>query len=279
MGLFDLHVHSVASDGTHSLMQLSQLARHLRLTGLALTDHDCLPEPDTLANSSERFGVEWISGVELSTYWNERSLHLVGLGMDVRHPGLSAMCKQLQDHRRDRWDLMIAELGKRNIHLDHSRSTLLSGCRSIGRLHLARELVRSGHASDIRSVFWRYRDVMSVHGSIGLLSLERAIELLHEAGGVAVLAHPPQWVDENICRQFRDMGMDGLETRFPAARERRRRNLDALTLRFGMYSSAGSDFHGDDSHPWLGHHTLDERRLRQLLESTHHAAQMSSASA
>lgn len=263
--LFDLHVHSVHSDGLKSLMQLAELTRLSGLGGCAVTDHDILPDPSALQRLSSSFGVELLAGVELSTQCQARGLHLLGYGFDPRSPALVEACRRLQEARRVRWTRMVESLRAKNIRLDEQRMARLAETPSPGRLHLARELVRQRHASTVRSAFQRYLSGPDPSLAFDCLSTADAIRLLHEAGGVAILAHPPSWLTREQWNELFDAGLDGLESRFPAATKRHSRLLQERANERGLLTTAGSDYHGDELRTYLGLHTVDRSVVDRLV--------------
>jgi len=268
-GVYDLHVHSLYSDGLYSPLQIANLATRSGLAGVVLTDHDHIPQVgdvDSLGN------VE--IGVELSTQLADRGLHILGYGFDPRHPDLRAVCARLQEGRRYRWESMTAAIRKQGLSLDENRMAQAGACPSPGRMHLAREIVRKGHAPTVRSAFERYLrrfDAGFDTRSSGPLETEEAIRVLHEAGGVAILAHPPADLNVEKWRRLAAAELDGVEVDYPGVASNHQRFLKARIAEYGWVGTAGSDFHGDNPQRYLGcrniaasvyHELCRKRRIR-----------------
>lgn len=262
---FDLHVHSVASDGLYSLQQLAELARRSGLAGLAITDHDVLPDAAVFGRAAQPFGVQLWVGVELSTEWQGRGLHLLGYGFDSHHAELVSACRKLQEGRRERWQALVARLKKRGLKLDAARLTELGQRSAPGRMHLARELVRMGHAPTPRSAVIRYLCEPEADSCWHRLPTGDAIALLHAAGGMASLAHPPPNLTQTHWQKLVAAGLDAVETQFPGLGGGHRRFLQERAREYGLLATAGSDFHGDDARTYLGLYSASWDQHETLL--------------
>lgn len=260
-----MHVHSVRSDGLYSALQLAQLARRSGLRGIVVTDHDALPDPSQLEAAEALSGVHMLPGVELSTQWQGRGLHVLGYGFDVRCDALRKICREVQDRRRERMRQMVEQLAAAGVRLPHGGPESWSRSVSLGRLHLARELVRAGHVHSVRAAFSKYLDKLAANSMSATVALPAAVEALHEAGGFAVLAHPPVRLSVDFWRSVVETGLDGLEVRHPSISKCHQRFLADRVAEYDLLATAGSDFHGDDSRRYLGSHALDGDQLQVLL--------------
>lgn len=262
--LFDLHTHTTRSDGVLSPMQLTELARRSGLQGFAITDHDALPDVE-LWNALERdFDIEVIAGVELSTLYQGKSLHLLGYGFDAEDPALRLACRRTQEQRRERWVWMTDRLAEMGVKLDAARVRAIGGSLVPGRLHLARELVRSRYAGNVQSAFSRYLSAFTETGALTTLPIGEAIELLHGAGGMAVLAHPQHWLTGDDLKTIIGLGLDGLETRHRAVTVRRRQHLSFWAEEYGLIATGGSDYHGEEAGHVMGLYTVGRETIDKL---------------
>src|SRR6185312_6284879 len=187
----DLHVHSTASDGLLSPTEVVTLASQRELSTIALTDHDSTSGIDEAVRAGDRFGVEVVPGIELSTAVSAGELHMLGYLIDPANEELAAQLAKFRDSRERRAEVMVERLNAAGIKVDLERVRELSAGGAIGRPHVARALVESGLASSTSDAFERFL----VSGKLGYvphfrLSPSGAIDLIHSAGGVAVLAHP-----------------------------------------------------------------------------------------
>jgi predicted metal-dependent phosphoesterase TrpH len=255
----DLHSHSTASDGFYSPTDLVQRAATAGVKVLSLTDHDTtagLPEADIAAQGA---GIRLVPGVEISVTWEKKTLHVVGLNIDIQHASLQAGLSQLEQVRADRAMEMGDRLEKAGIPGIFEEAQAMVGEGMITRTHFAHCLARRGLAADVRDVFGRYLTA----GKPGYVStrwadIADAIQWIRDAGGVAVLAHPHRykltgsWL-RRLLGEFKDMGGEGLEVLSGTASPGEVQSSAALATRFGLLASCGSDFHGpDDGWPKLG---------------------------
>ena len=262
-----MHVHSSRSDGLRSPLELAQLARRSGLSGLALTDHDICPSPGTVADVTRCTGMELIVGVEISTELDTRPFHLLGYGFAAGVVPLDSICHRLGSARKERFWWMVQQLSVRGVRLDPARTRRIGASPRPCRLQLARELVRAGHCTSLRAAFARHLSELDAAGPQDMrLPMAQAVRHLHEAGGVAVLAHPPVGLDTEQWDALIATGIDGIETRFGRVSNCHRRFLEARAEKNGLACSAGSDYHGDENGNYLGRHTLDRPALEQLLD-------------
>ncbi|HOX45316.1 MAG TPA: PHP domain-containing protein [Myxococcota bacterium] len=252
MERIDLHAHTTASDGSLRPAELVQLAARLGLRAVALTDHDGL---DGLAEGlaeGRRLGLEVVPGIELSTRRDGLgSLHLLGLWLEPTDAGLRAWLAGQQATRVERNQRLLARLAELGMPLDPQQVARQAGGPVIGRPHVAQALVAGGHAATVADAFarWLSRGRPAYVERVRP-SPEEAIEVLHRAGGLTILAHPGlAWRGER-ARQLGELaalaraGLDGIELRHPELAPDWAADLAAEAARLGLLPSGGSDFHG-----------------------------------
>lgn len=240
----DLHLHSTASDGVLSPAAVIEAARVAAVTIVALTDHDSIDGLVEARNAAATSGVSVIAGVELSAHDDEREIHMLGLHFD-RLDSMRARLAALADARRDRAREIVQRLNETGVRIEFEDVLALSGASALGRPHIARTLIAHGWAHDHRDAFERYL----LPGRPGFVPKRRlpvsdAIGMVHEAGGLAVLAHPAP--EDSLARLtlFAEQGLDGIEVAHPSLAADDRARLHAAADHLGFVKSGGSDWHG-----------------------------------
>ncbi|KHN56207.1 S-adenosylmethionine tRNA ribosyltransferase [Pectobacterium fontis] len=249
--LYDLHSHTTASDGLLTPTALVSRAVDMRVSVLAITDHDTI---DGLAEAQtaivqQGLALRLIPGVEISTLWENHEIHIVGLGMDVTHPALSGLLKQQADHRQSRAEQIAARLEKSRIPDALAGATRLATGGQITRAHFARYLVELGVAANMNQVFKKYL----AKGKIGYVppqwcTIPQAIEAIHQSGGVSVLAHPgrydltAKWL-KRLLAAFAESGGMAMEVAQCQQAPDERTQLGRYARDFNLMASQGSDFH------------------------------------
>ncbi len=242
----DLHTHSTASDGLLSPTDLVRLASSVGLKTIALTDHDSTFGLDEALASGRDYDVEVIPGIELSCSVNAGELHMLGYLIDHNSAVLQTRLEEFRKSRRDRVARIVARLHAAGVSIELDRVRELGSGGSVGRAHVARALVETGEVSTMDEAFERYL----TRGRPGYVERPRltpsaAVDLLHRAGGVAVLAHPFT-VDEldATLDELISAGLDGLEVYYALYNSDQRARLARLAHAYGLVPTGGSDFHG-----------------------------------
>ncbi|MBK7898362.1 MAG: PHP domain-containing protein [Azonexus sp.] len=248
---FDLHCHSLVSDG---LLAPTELARRASANGVdlwALTDHDDIGGMAEAATVAAELGMAFVSGVEISIEWSGTPIHVVGLGFDPQAPALVAGLEGLREGRIARARRMgeaLAASGISGAFEGALRYAANPGL--ISRAHFARFLVEAGAARDVQGVFQHYL----VPGKPGYVdhrwaTLDEAIGWIGAAGGIAVVAHPGRYkVSAPVLRrflgEFREHGGQGIEVVCGSHTPDHVLHFARLARHFGFHASRGSDFHG-----------------------------------
>jgi 3',5'-nucleoside bisphosphate phosphatase len=245
----DLHTHSTASDGTSAPEGVIEAAERCGLTALALTDHDTIDGVPAARVAGERLGVRVIAGVELSAFQEDNEIHL--LAMHVTHIGaLETRLSALRTGRYTRAQRIVEKLQTLGITLTLDEVLLQSNGGAVGRPHVARALIARGVVQDFREAFTRY---LGTAGSAFVarerLSIEDAISIAHEAGALAIWAHPGDGGRRERLEPLVAAGLDGLEVKHPSHSAEDIKRLQALTDFFGLVPSGGSDWHGAPDGP------------------------------
>ena len=251
--MYDLHTHSTASDGNLSPAQLVEAAEKRSIKILALTDHDTINGTKEASEEAKKRGINFIPGIELEIDWMENKggeFHLLGLGIKNPSTGFIEAVRDMAERREIR-NLQITEkMNSEGIDFSYEEVKAFSGGHSVGRPHFAALLVKRKMAKNIKQAFTRYLGKGKPYfiPRIGL-DFDRAVSVIHESGGYAILAHPMSlyiaWGRlPDIIKNLKDRGLDGLEAWHPLAKLSACRRLSELGKELGLYISAGSDFHG-----------------------------------
>jgi len=250
---YDLHSHSTASDGSLCPSELVRLAKSRNIDVLALTDHDNVDGIAEAQLEAAQVDLQLVAGAELSVSWGNKTIHIVGLNLDVKNPVLLMGLRKLCEFRQWRAEEMSRRLAKKRIEGALDGAGVFAKGKIIGRVHFARFLIEQGHAKDMRQVFKRYL----VQGKPGYVpgdwaSLEQALDWIHTAGGQAVIAHPARYrLSATRLRQllgeFQELGGAALEVVSGSHSRDEIQNMAQLCQRFGLLASAGSDYHGPEN--------------------------------
>lgn len=240
----DLHAHSTASDGAATPTVLVERALAAGLAAVALTDHDTVAGIDEARGAGARLGVEVVAGVELSAVEDAGETHLLGLHLaDVRQ--LEPELARLRHARVTRAETMLLALRGLGVSVTMEAVLIQARGGALGRPHVARALVAAGWVRDERDAFDRFLGAgRPAFVAKERLSLGDAIRFVHEAGGVAVLAHPARQGTLDYLQGLQRMGLDGVEVRHPSHSAEDEARLATLAQHLDLLPSGGSDWHG-----------------------------------
>lgn len=244
----DLHLHTTASDGDLTPSQLVHLARNAGLDTIAVTDHDTVAGYEAALDTHCTFGIarpEIVPGVEMSAEFEGKEVHILGLFVDLLNTELLASLAASCAARRERFRRFVALLAERGTVLDPGLvNAVEKGAVSLGRRHVAGLLVRSGVARNRFDAFQRFlQPLTSAAPPTHLVPMARAVELIRGAGGVSSLAHPGERFEEPVLKRLADLGLQGIEVKFPAANLSRTAELVRIATRWGLACTGGTDLH------------------------------------
>lgn len=240
----DLHTHSTASDGSRTPRDVVRAARELGLAALALTDHDTVDGLGEAIDAGRALGIRIVPGVELSAVEGDAETHLLGLHL-ADAGRIAAQLRDLRAMRLTRAERIVTRLNELGVRVTLEDVLGESAGGAVGRPHIARALVNNGWATDLRDAFDRYLGngrpafVPKDHLAIG-----DAITMIHEAGGLAVLAHPGPSGTRSRIEALVALGLDGVEVRHPSHSGEDVARLNTLVDHYALVPSGGSDWHG-----------------------------------
>lgn len=248
----DLHAHTNVSDGTLAPRALVELAHRQGLAALAVTDHDHVGGLAEAREAGERLGVEVVPGIELSVDHPEGELHLLGYLFDPQDTALAAALELFRAAREARGQRIVERLQELGVEITMEEVERVVGAHgaSVGRPHIARALLEKRIVASISEAFDRWlAEGRPAYVARKRLDARQSIELVHRAGGVAVLAHPGLLKEERrvgIVRELAALGLDGVEVEYSRHSAEDRRRFAALAQELGLVATGGSDFHGDN---------------------------------
>jgi predicted metal-dependent phosphoesterase TrpH len=254
--LYDLHCHSTASDGALSPTNLVQRAYQQGVTSLALTDHDTTAGLDEAQLRATEIGLKLITGIELSTNWQNMCFHIVGLGIDPTYPPLADATYTLQNTRMERAEKIAAKLEKKGIAGSLAAVRKAAGEGMVTRTHFSDFLLSKNHVSTQQEAFDRYlAKGKSAYVPTSWAELELVVSWITGSGGVAVLAHPLRYkltanYLKRLLNTFKDAGGQGIEVITSRMNADEIRQAAEYATRFDLAGSMGSDFHNADN-PWV----------------------------
>ncbi len=262
----DLHLHTFFSDGTYSPEEMvAHGARH-RFSALALTDHDTVEGCDRTGRACEAAGIEFVPGTELTAEQDDHELHVLGYFFDVRNPRLLVELARFQTVRQNRIREMVARLNRVNVPLTADEVFALANCRSPGRPHVARALVKAGLCGSLDEAFERFlKKNRPAWVPKFKMSAHDAIELIHHAGGVAVMAHPGLNHNDEVIPSMVEAGLDGLECFHTKHSTSITEHYLEMADRFHLLVTGGSDCHGmSKGKPLIGTVKVPYQHVEQL---------------
>ncbi|MDO4294122.1 MAG: PHP domain-containing protein [Eubacteriales bacterium] len=250
MRMVDLHVHSDKSDGSFTPSQLVELAAQKGLSAFALTDHDTTAGVKEAMAAGAARGIEVIPGIEFSTEYYGKDIHIVGLFIDEDAPAFQAQIHRFVQARVERNEKMCALLAAAGIDISYEKLTEAFPGSVITRGHYSRYLLDHGYVKSLPEAFDRYLgDHTKYFVPREKITPTQAVSLILEVKGIPILAHPTLYHmgRENLStlvRHLKKAGLIGLEAIYSTYSAGEEREMRQLASHYGLLISGGSDFHG-----------------------------------
>ncbi|WP_442603887.1 PHP domain-containing protein [Paenibacillus sp. KN14-4R] len=272
----DLHTHTTASDGMQPPAENVRLAHEAGLCAIAITDHDTVAGVPEALDAGFRLGVTVVPGVEISTFAGGQDIHVLGYYVNIDNTQFLERLESLRDTRAERNKALLARLSELGMPItfeeiqEVNKDTKKAG-DPIGRPHIAQTLIHKGYASTMQEVFDRFlgKDG-AAYVTVPRIDPHTAVVWIHEAGGVAVLAHPGIYGNDELVNELITEGFDGIEVFHSDHTPDQEANYQELAVRYGLIETAGSDFHGIREghllHGTIGNRRVDVQVLHALLE-------------
>ncbi len=265
----DLHVHTTASDGTHTPEQVVQEAVRVGLAAVAMADHDTVGGVEPGLAAGRQMGIIVVPAVEINTDYAADEIHLLGYYINHESAALSAHLEGLRTKRFERAERIVARLNELGRKISMERVMEIAGGGAIGRPHIARAIAEAGYASSIGAAFGKYL----VRGAPAYVERHKltplqAIEIIHEAQGVAVLAHPGNSKHDELIPELVDGGLQGIEAYHADHSSAQANHYVQMARRYDLIPTGGSDSHGPNMLKTVavGHVTVDMAVVHRLKE-------------
>jgi len=280
--LLDCHLHSTHSDGAYTPEQLAFVYSQLGYDFVVLTDHDTLAGTHEFIRLLKQYGVKSTTGVEVTTRFYGGEMHILGYRVDPESKVLLQLLERVRKARVERALEMLSLLSKLGYHLTFEEVKLHVTGQVVGRPHIAKALVSKGYLSTVREAFTP--DLMADNGKAFIPPMgpevNKVIETIRRAGGIAVVAHPGIFVDGRgrigingkQMMELCDMGIEGVEVFHPKHSPQDIWEYLRLSREFGLFASCGSDFHEGDIAKISGYVPLELwgelKRCSEVLSSS-----------
>ncbi|NTV28496.1 MAG: PHP domain-containing protein [Candidatus Omnitrophica bacterium] len=242
----DLHIHTCFSDGSDTPEEVVRRAAQAGLSAVGITDHDTVDGVAPAMREAASAGIEVLAGVELSSDYHGKDIHILGYLFDLNDSPLVKKLREMRQVRVDRMKKMVArlaELGVRGVTFEEVAG--LTRSDAVGRLHLAQILVAKKAVPSLEAAFERYLgEGAAAYFPKYLQTPFEAIRLIRESGGIAVLAHPMLTQRDELIPAFVKAGLDGLEAYYPNCSMAVANFYVGLAQKHGLLVTGGSDSHG-----------------------------------
>lgn len=262
----DLHIHSNQSDGSFTPEKIVKFAASAGLTAISITDHDNLAAFEMALPHAKHHQIETIPGIELSAEYNGFNFHFLGYFFDVKNPRLQSYLDFLKEERLKRAKKILAVLERLGILIGLDEVLKKTSNGSIGRPHIADLMIEKGFVGNRWEAFNRYIGDNAVAAvKKKQLGVRETFDLIHQANGICVVAHPSFERIEKLMKRWIEYGLDGIEVIHPRFSYYHTECLKHLADRFQLVKSGGSDCHGlHDLEPRIGKFFIPGEYLLQM---------------
>ncbi|MFA6078869.1 MAG: PHP domain-containing protein [Candidatus Omnitrophota bacterium] len=241
----DLHVHTFYSDSTFSPEEVIMCAKDKALSAVAICDHDSVDGIDPCTELGLKMGVEVVPSIEMTAETGEAEIHLLGYFIDYHAVWLRDKLREIQVARIERVHKMVEKLTSLGIKLEAEDVFKIAGKGTVGRLHVAQAIIKTGKIKNFRDIFGKYLGFLKpAYVSYVKFSPKEAIETILKAGGVPVLAHPGVMKKDELIKELITYGLRGIEVYHTDHREEARMRYEEIARANSLLMTGGSDCHG-----------------------------------
>ncbi len=272
MGKADLHIHTIASDGKLTPVELLGKVREKGLKTVSITDHDTISGYLEAKEPAREMGIELIPGVEITTIWKEKEVHLLAYCFDDEDSSFNELILRQKGARRLRMRSIVEELNKKGVEIEYDEVRAIAHKSNIGRPHAASLLIKKGYVSSVPEAFIRYlsedhlKEIQTEYAGI-----EEVVEVTKQAGGVLSIAHPGPIYSQPEIDELLTFGVDGIECIHPSHNFNVQRNFTRMAKSRNLLITGGSDFHGNgksEYDPYLGVVTLGDDHVVSIKRTS-----------
>jgi predicted metal-dependent phosphoesterase TrpH len=241
----NLHIHTSCSDGAFKPREVINKSQQKCIDIISITDHDTIEAYKHIPQSG--FPTRILPGIELSSSWEEQDIHILGYGIDYKNKPLIEILGWMKEGRHTRAERMIDKLEKLGLKIPFELVLSFTGeMNLIVRPHIAQALVAKKYCKNKQEAFEKYiGNDAPAYVPKPILSTPEAIEFIHNAGGIAVIAHPGKLKSMNFLNDLITLKIDGLEVCHPDHQDYLIKELSEFCVKNCLYQTGGSDFHGE----------------------------------
>ncbi len=256
--LADLHIHSTFSDGLWDVRTIFIKAKERGLSTISITDHDTVAGIEEAIKISKEMEMEFIPGVEISSYYKQRDVHILGYFINWENSAFVKKLDKMRKIREKRAKIIIEKLKELGMDIPYSRVLEVAGKSPVARPHIAHVMVEKGYVSSVEESFEKYiGDNGPAYYPKILYTPSDVISMIKKYRGISILAHPGR-LPEEMVKEIIDMGVDGIEVFYPEHTEETVERLKKLARDRGLLITGGSDCHGGlKGKEYLGEVKLD----------------------
>ena len=278
MGKADLHIHTNASDGQYAPPEILKKVKSIGLQTVSITDHDTIAGYLQAKESAAELEIELIPGVEITSIWSSREVHLLAYGFDEEDPAFVNLLARQRKARRIRMRSIVAELNKKGVDIDYDEVRAIAHTGNVGRPHAASLLIKKGYVSSVPEAFIRYlsedhiKQIQTEYAGI-----EEVVAITKQAGGVLSVAHPGPIYSESDLNNILSFGLDGIECIHPSHNFNVQRVFSKMAKSRNLLITGGSDYHGNGKSnydPYLGVVTLSSDHVNAIKRTAKNRKQL-----
>jgi hypothetical protein len=249
--MIDLHIHSIYSDGTNSIKEIFEIAKQLNLKQISITDHNCIDGSLEALKYLNQYSIDFVIGIELSCLYKNNEVHLLGyFSKDTKNfDSIYEFIKKETKYKEEAQIQMIEKLNKKGFQITNEELKLKNQGKSINRVHIARLMLEKGYVSSINEAFDLYiGEDCDCYVQKKCSSINQAIDVIHRSHGIAVLAHPYQYINHNMEEYLQDIinDIDGIEAIHSSHTLLQIEELKRIANNYHKIITGGSDYHGDN---------------------------------
>lgn len=245
MNKIDLHIHTTCSDGRFTPTEIINLCVSKGLAGIAITDHDNFDGFQEAVEAAKSTSLSVISGMEVTSLFNQREIHLLAYGFDVNHEYMKKISSRQRKVREKRAEKMVTQLTGLGIDITINQVKDIAGSAVISRPHIATALKKNGVVRSHNEAFYKYlADDKPGFIKTDQIDFNLVINAVRAAGGITSLAHPGNFYSDEELLMLVDAGMDGIEVIHPIHTYALQRKYERFADQYGLVKTGGSDFHG-----------------------------------
>lgn len=243
----DLHIHTNYSDGSLTPRELLELAVKNKYNVISITDHDTTAGLEEALKMKGEFPLQIIPGVEISSTYRDHDIHILAYNFEIKNRKLQKVLHSIEKGRTIRAKKILKKLASLGMHIEMKTLYALAGKNNLlGRVHIAQALIDAGYCSNKYEAFDKYiGEYGPAYEPKPTRTSQEIIDVIHTAGGIAVLAHPFVINNDTIVFELLNMGMDGVEVFYGKTSEETVEHYNKIALERNLLRTGGSDFHGD----------------------------------